>query len=203
MSAYRPGVRPHSARLYPKWIGRKVATLAYLSRTIRRKARYEALQRVKQFSCYQVNRLVPELHTCTPRYTDDAGFRGGNNFSRQPRNSIFCAARALGDVTGCNECATDSGRCNADRKYRSDRRDPLKPIEHCRKIDISCLALAGTALRVLQLRLARLHFLALRFADEERAAADIFRLVKFIVCQCLSPDLLREGSFPRCIELSL
>ena len=58
-------------------------------------------------------------------------------------------------------------------------------------------ALAGAALRVLELRLAHLHLLTLGFADEERAAADIFRLVQFVVCQFLnSPNLVR-------IELSL
>ena len=42
------------------------------------------------------------------------------------------------------------------------------------------LALARAALRILQLRLAHLHFLALGFADQERAASDIFRFVQFL-----------------------
>ena len=43
--------------------------------------------------------------------------------------------------------------------------------------------LAGSAFHVLQVRLASLRLVALRLADNERAAAQILCLVKLIGCQ--------------------
>ena len=55
--------------------------------------------------------------------------------------------------------------------------------------------LAGAALRVLELTLADLVFLAFRFADDKGSAAQILRLIQFVFCQSGSP--VRGSLSPR------
>jgi hypothetical protein len=49
---------------------------------------------------------------------------------------------------------------------------------------------AGAALQILQTSLAQLRLLALRLADDERTAANVFGFVKLIFCQVV---ILRSG----------
>jgi hypothetical protein len=56
----------------------------------------------------------------------------------------------------------------------------------------------GAGTWVLEARLAGLHLLALRLRNEERAATEILRLKKLVVCQCNSPKRSnRSFSVPR------
>ena len=85
-------------------------------------------------------------------------------------------ARMMGIVPPWSKGTEQDGGCNRSNPGRGARRARRK-------------LLPGAALRVLQLGLPRLRFLAFRLADHEGAAAQILGLIELVVCQWILPIL--------------